>query len=156
MILDSTLEFADAQSVAAAAGTAVIGNQIDLATVGNALGDDIYVVITVDTGIITGGSAGTVRFQLVSDDNAALSSPTVHLQTGDFVTGATAIQAGAALLVVELPLCLYKQVGGTDANTYERYLGIRCVTATTTTTAGKINAFLTREPAAWKALAAGI
>jgi hypothetical protein len=31
MILDSLLEFADATSVAAAAGTALIGNVIDLA-----------------------------------------------------------------------------------------------------------------------------
>jgi hypothetical protein len=35
-----------------------------------------------------------------------------------------------------------------EGNVYERYLGILCVTATTTTTAGKINAFLTLDPPA--------
>jgi hypothetical protein len=34
---------------------------------------------------------------------------------------------------------------------YEQYLGILCVTATTTTTAGKINAFLTKDVAKWTA-----
>jgi hypothetical protein len=33
---------------------------------------------------------------------------------------------------------------------YERYLGILCVTVTTTTTAGTINAFLTLDPGRWK------
>jgi hypothetical protein len=38
-----------------------------------------------------------------------------------------------------------------EGNAYERYLGILCVTATTTTTAGAINAFLTKDVSKWKA-----
>jgi hypothetical protein len=37
--------------------------------------------------------------------------------------------------------------------TYERYLGVLCVTATTTTTAGTIDAFLTKDPSKWVATA---
>jgi hypothetical protein len=33
-----------------------------------------------------------------------------------------------------------------EGATYEEFLGILCITATTTTTAGKINAFLTTDP----------
>ena len=38
-----------------------------------------------------------------------------------------------------------------DVRRSERYLGIRCVTVTTTTTAGAITAFLTTNPAAYLA-----
>ena len=92
MILDSLLEFADATSVAAAAGTALIGDVIDLQEardIGN--GEPIYLVIQCDTSIITGGAAGTVKFQLASDAAAAIAtdgSATVHYDTGTIVTGA--------------------------------------------------------------------
>ena len=149
MILDSLLEFADATSVAAAAGTALIGDVIDLQEardIGN--GEPIYLVIQCDTSIITGGSAGTGKFQLASDAAAAIAtdgSATVHYDTGTIVTGAAGsglTAAGATIAAVALPM---------EGNAYERYLGILCVTATTTTTAGAINAFLTKDVSKWKA-----
>jgi hypothetical protein len=147
MILDSLLEFADATSVAAAAGTALIGDVIDLQEardIGN--GEPIYLVIQCDTAIITGGAAGTVRFQLVSDAQAAIAtngSATVHYDSGTIVTGAAGsglTAAGAMITAIALPM---------EGVAYEQYLGILCVTATTTTTAGKINAFLTKDVAKW-------
>lgn len=151
MILDERTEFADAVSVAAAAGTALIGDVIDAEVVrdlGN--GQPIYLVIVVDTEIITGGVAGTVEFQLVSDAQAAIAtdgSATVHYSTGTFVTDDAAanddkLSAGEVLACVALPL---------EGNAYERYLGILAVTGTTTTTAGAISAFLTLDPTGWKA-----
>lgn len=149
MILDSLLEFADATSVAAAAGTALIGDVIDLQEardIGN--GEPIYLVIQCDTSIITGGSAGTVKFQLASDAAAAIAtdgSATVHYDTGTIATGASGsglTAAGATIAAIALPM---------EGNAYERYLGILCVTATTTTTAGAINAFLTKDVSKWKA-----
>lgn len=148
MILDERNEFADATSVAAAAGTALIGDVIDLGTDGVNDVDNLYAVISVDTEIFTGGSAGTVQFFLVSDALATLGSATVanctlHAATAAFVTGGTgtqaALAAGKTLLQVALP-----------KGTYERYLGILCTTATTTTTSGKINAFLTPTPVTQK------
>lgn len=153
MIMDSRNEFADAVSVAAAAGTALIGNVIDLGAthrdIGN--GKTVYLILTVDTEIITAGSAGTVKFQLASDSTADLAtSPTIHYDSGTFATGAAAsnalLLAGKTLAVIALPL---------EGKVYERYLGILAVTATTTTTAGKINAFLTLDPAGWAAYAQG-
>lgn len=149
MILDNLLEFADATSVAASAGTALIGDVIDLQEardIGN--GEPIYLVIQCDTDIITGGSAGTVKFQLVSDAQAAIATngtATVHYDTGTIATGASGsglTDAGATIAAIALPM---------EGAVYERYLGILCVTATTTTTAGAINAFLTKDVAKWKA-----
>lgn len=149
MIIDSRLEFADAVSVAAAAGTALIGSQVDTGAVQRDIGsgEDLYLVINVDTAIITGGVAGTVQFALCSDDTASIATngtASYHWTSKAFATGATAVsplRAGDTIAAVELPM---------EGQAYERYLGILCVTGTTTTTAGKINAFLTKEPAVYK------
>lgn len=151
MIMDELLEFADAVSVAAAAGTALIGDVIDLGSaardIGN--GEQLYLVITVDTEIITGGSAGTLQFQLVSDAQAAIATDgtaTVHYASKLFVTDDAAAN-DAEMNAGGVPVCVALPLHGPP---YERYLGILAVTATTTTTAGKINAFLTKDPARWK------
>lgn len=150
MILDERTEFADAVSVAAAAGTALIGDVINLGDardIGN--GEPVYLMVQVDTEIITGGVAGTVEFQLVSDAQAAIAtdgSATVHATSGSFATGAAStnpdLAAGSTLLHIALPI---------EGVAYEQYLGILCVTGTTTTTAGAINAGLTADPHGWKA-----
>lgn len=153
MILDERLEFADAVSVAAAAGTALIGDVIDLEVardIGN--GRSMWFVITTDTEIITGGSAGTIKFQLASDAQAAIATDgtaTVHIDTGTFVTDDAAandaqMNAGGLICCIAVPL---------EGKVYERYLGVLAVIATTTVTAGKINAFLTLDPGKWKAYA---
>ena len=149
MILDELNEFADAVSVAAGTGTANIGDVIDLGStprdVGN--GEPIYLVITVDTSIITGGAAGTINFKLVSDSTgtpATDGSASLHYQSQDFVTdddALNALDAGATAVVVALPW---------EGVAYERYLGVQATIGTTTVTAGKINAFLTKDPAKWK------
>lgn len=154
MIMDERNEFCDAVSVAAAAGTALVGDVIDLTAAHRDIGsgEPIYLVITTDTEIITGGTAGTVKFQLASDSTADLAtSATIHFDTGTFVTDDSAansaqLNAGGVIACVALPM---------EGQVYERYLGILCVTATTTTTAGKINAFLTLDPAKWAAYAEG-
>lgn len=146
-IMDERNEFADAVSVAAAAGTALIGDVIDLGATARDIGQgqQLYFVITVDTEIITGGAAGTIKFQLASDAAAAIAtdgSATVHIDTGTFVTddaAANADELNAGGLVCAIPLPLEGQV-------YERYLGVLAVIATTTVTAGAINAFLTLDP----------
>lgn len=151
MIMDERLEFADAASVAAAAGTALIGDVIDLEVIGRDIGagEPMYLVITVDTSIITGGAAGTVQFELASDAQAAIAtdgSATVHWASKAFVTDDDALNELDAGYTIAVALPMHSP-------TYERYLGILAITATTTTTAGKINAFLTHDVAKWKAYA---
>lgn len=140
MILDERNEFADAESVAAAAGTALIGDVIDLEATGLDLNQvDLYLVIQCSTSIITGGTAGTIQFKLASDAQAAIATDgtaTEHFVTGTFVTDDDALNeldAGDYAAIVKLP----------NAPDYERYLGILAVIGTTTVTAGAINAFLT-------------
>lgn len=150
MIIDKRTEFCDAVSCnTGAAGTYNLGDVIDLGAVSPSrdLGGDmaLYLVVTVDTGITTAGSAGTVAFQLISDaQDAPLTNgtQTVHALSRSFVTGATAIAAGTVLFAIQLPI---------EGAVYERYLGIQQVTGTTALNAGKINAFLTEDVARWKA-----
>lgn len=151
MILDSLLEFADDESVAAAAGTALIGDVVDLGAavtdIGN--GESVYLVLkTGSTEIITGGVAGTIQFFLCSDSLATLgagvvASCTTHLTSSVLVTdddaaNSDALNAGGTIIVAQLP-----------QGTYERYLGILCTIGTTTVTAGTINAFLTKDASKW-------
>jgi hypothetical protein len=151
MIMDERLEFADATTAFGAAGTALLGDVVDLEVVrdiGN--GQPVYWVVTTGTEIITAGSAGTLKFQLVSDAQAAIAvdgSATVHLDTGTFVTGSAAanavqLNAGGVIACIALPI---------EGPVYERYLGTLAVTGTTATTAGTINSFLTLDPIKWKA-----
>lgn len=148
MILDKRNEFCDAVALnTGAAGTYVIGDQIDIGT-GRDLGGDmaLYLVIAAAVGIAA-GSAGTVTFQLVSADNAALTSnPVVHAQSAAFVTGTGTgtgtLKAGTTLFAIALPL---------EADAYKRYVGIRQVTGTAAITAGSVDAFLTEDVARWKA-----
>lgn len=150
MILDELNEFADAVSVANIAATINVGDQIDLQVVrdiGN--GQPVYLVITTAVEIITGGSAGTINFALVSDSvvpAAVDGSQTVHYRTRDFVTDDAAandalLNAGGVIACVALPL---------EGPAYERYLSVQAVIGTTTTTAGAINAFLTLDPKGYK------
>lgn len=149
MLLDAYAEFADAVAVNAAAGTALIGNVMDLGLphrdVGN--GEGTYFIVTIDTSIIA-ASAGGVQFQLVSDAQAAIAvdgSATVHYASKVFASNVIAstaaqLKAGAVAVCVELPL---------EGAVYEEFLGVLVVTSTATTTAGKINAFLTLDPYGW-------
>lgn len=155
MILDKRTEFADAVALnTGAAGTYLIGSQIDLSEardVGN--GDELYLVVTVATGIEVAASTGTVAFKLASDSTAAIdtSTSTVHYTSPEFATSTTSdtttLAAGTVLFAVPLPI---------EGNAYERFLGILQVTGTTAISAGAINAFLTADVQKWKAYADAI
>lgn len=147
MIIDKRNEFADAVLCnTGAAGTYNIGDVIDIGALRDLGGDrSLHLVVSVDTGIITGGTAGTVAFQLASDAQDPLlvnGTQTVHAVSRAFPTGATAIAAGTVLFAVQLPL---------EGAAYERYVGVQQVTGTTALTAGRVNAFLTADVARWKA-----
>lgn len=158
MIFDKQNEFADAVSVAQAAGTYNLGNQIDLIDLRDVgAGRPLWLVINVATAIVTGAAAGTLRFRVVSDDTAAISTTTcsVHLQSPDFVTDDDpTIPVGTQLFCAALPLCqefVSKSVAGVFVTTgagapYERFLGVQFIVGTTTITAGAVNAFLTLDP----------
>lgn len=145
MFIDRNLEFCIAQDVSAVVGTEVIATAINLKNAGiriNIGSPSMYLVILVQNTFTSGGAA-TVQFRLVSDSTDPAStdgSETRHWQSPAFAY--TALTAGKAI-IVPLP-------SGIPA--YERYLQLQVVTATATTTAGTISAFLTVNPQDWQAL----
>lgn len=146
MYLDARNEFCDATSAILAIGNAIIGNVIDTKpattspnTVTDLEGSELYFVMQVDTTFV--GATSTTKFELASDSTADLAtSKTVH-----FATAAIPV----ATLVAGYLICAVKLPSGS----YERYLGVWETVATANVTAGKVNAFLTRDPALFRAYA---
>jgi hypothetical protein len=141
MILDERTEFCDATALnTGAAGSYLIGDVVDL-SVARDLGGDmaLYLVVTVGTTATSGGSA-TGTFNLVTDDNASLSSPTTVVSSRAWPVAS--MTAGTTLMAVQLPM---------EGTAYERYIGIQQVTGTAAFTAGTVNAFLVDDVARWKA-----
>jgi hypothetical protein len=141
MIISQLDLFCSALAVNATAGTALRGDVIDIGPVSRDIGagQPTYFIVVVTTAF-TGGAA-TVNIQLASDAAAAIAtngSASVHYQTGAIPIAN--LIAGKAY-VVALP----------QGVTYERYLGVLVTTATATTTAGSISAFLSPDPTGWKA-----
>lgn len=146
-ILDERTEFADAVSIAHAAGEVILGDVIPLDTAGMNLGNSmtpVYLVISVDTSLDSTGGASTVAFKLMSHSTATITAGATHLTTAAF-TEAQAV-AGTILLCVALPQA-----------EYGKYLGLSYTIAGETSTAGKVNAYLTMDPPnGWKAYADAI
>jgi hypothetical protein len=141
MILDERGEFCDATALnTGAAGSYLLGDVVDLGVARDLGGDQaVYLVVTVDTAATSGGSA-TGQFNLVTDDNSSLSSPTVLVSSVAWPVAS--MTAGKTLMAVQLPM---------EGTAYERYIGIQQVTGTAAFTAGKVNAFLVDDVARWKA-----
>ena len=150
MILDERSEFCDAVSCIQAASTvALIGDVMDLGAAGENQGTvepPLFLVITVDTEFASANSNPT-SFKLVSDAQAALAvdgTASEHIVSPLLAAGATQFPAGRRF-VFALP---------SPGVAYERYLGVLLTTGAGASgiTAGKINAFLTKDAgAAFKA-----
>lgn len=136
-LMDRLATFGENVDLSQTTGTYVLTNQIDLQAaaidVGN--GKPLYLNIVVDEAFST-GSSPTIEFQLVSDDNAALSSPTIHLSSGAIA---------AANLTLNKRLSFAIPASGLA---FERYLGVRALIAVATTTTGTVTAWLGWEPCA--------
>jgi len=147
-ILDKLTEFADATSVGTPNNTTVnVGSQIDLSLIGRELGNGqpLYVIISIDTAITSGGAA-TPKFLVSSDSTAAIAvdgTQTTHVQT-DAV--AIANYAAGKRWVLPLP------TSDAALHTYERFLGVQVQeTAGQALTGGTISAYLSLDPQLWKA-----
>ena len=134
MILDERVEFANDTTLPTATGTNNIGDVVDLSAgvpvqtatrIGADASKQIFVHFTVKTAVTSGGAA-TVAFQVVTADDAALTTNVViHNQT-DAIPVASLVAGYRE--IVALP----QKVGG-------RYLGIRENVATAALTAGAID-----------------
>ena len=145
MIIDSKLAFCTALDVSAgAAGTATVGDQIDLDTVGRRLGSGqpMEFTIQVSTDFASAGAA-TVQFRIVSDSVAPAATDgteTVHVASDVF--SYTELTKGKRIIL--------RMPGGTPA--FERYLALQVVTGTAATTAGAISAALVMDAQDWEAM----
>lgn len=143
MIIDKYNEFADAVALGTSGtGRQLVGSQIDLGSVARDIGNgqQLYLVIQVDTTVTSGGSA-TVQFELVSDASAAIATngtASVHFTSQSFAVAS--LTAGTLVAAVALPM-----------DDYEQFLGIIANVGTAALTAGKINAFLTTDVSKWAA-----
>ena len=143
MLLDKNLTFTE-NGATGNTGTRVVGDVIDLGTPARDIGagQPVFLNIRVRTGITVASSTGTIRYQLVSaSDDAITSSVVVHAQTGDLTTSTTAIAAGTEIANIAIP-------AGTS---YGRYLAVREVVGTTNTNAGAVSAFLSKQQPAYTA-----
>lgn len=139
MILDKQNMFSEAQDLAQAAGNYLSTNTIDLGSPGSPVVGGIVSdvgrgmpleVICQITETFTSGGAATVQAQLVMADNAALSSNLTILDETPAIALATLI-AGYQFRLRAIPQGITK-----------RYLGMRYVIGTATTTAGEITSGL--------------
>jgi hypothetical protein len=140
MLIDERLTFAWDEAPEGSAGTTVLGDVIDLTEeVDQGEGYPLYLVIKIGTATAGGTS---IDFQLITADNAALSSGDVTLySTGAIATAA--MTAGATVAMIAIPKADYK-----------RYLGMK-ITEVGTFSAGTIKAFITQDPPAWRAYPEG-
>lgn len=140
MFLDAQTEMSAAQAVTA---TAVSTNVIDLTPLKSAkrnvgAGQPLFVVIHVPEAAAAVGAA-TVNFQIVTDDNAALSSPTVLYDSGSIAK--TALTLNREPIVIAIP------------DGAEKYLAMNYVVGTGPLTAGKFSARVVLDPQRWAAYA---
>ena len=158
MQLDSRLEFVTpsgglgfALGAAAAGSTTLFPNAIPISNIRNlGVGEPLYVVVTADTDCISSVGSATVTFDLITDDNGALSSPTIVMSSPAFtvtlLTTTTALKARTKLWQARLPD--FPRVGS------ELFLGMQFRVATNPLVAGGyIKAALTPAPSAWQAYA---
>lgn len=143
MILDESLEFCAATSAAASAGTALVGDVIDLSAAAKQpfVGQTIYLVITVTTAFASAGAA-TVTFKLATDATSTVANDGSATDIAVSRTYAyTALTAGTRIVI---PVPWTPNV--------ERYAGLLVVTAAATTSAGAITAGLMMDaPPSWQA-----
>lgn len=140
MLIDTRTTFAWETALAGSAGTAKIGDAIDLSVESNmGEGYPMYLVISMSEAAAGGTSAA---FNLVTADDEALTTNAVTLlSTGAIVTAD--LPAGALAIVVAIPKA-----------DYARWLGLTA-TEVGTFSAGSIRAFLTQDPPAWRAYPEG-
>jgi hypothetical protein len=125
MILDKNLLVSNAQAVTSSGAST---DYIDFGAIGEAFGNELYLVVQVDTTATASGSA-TVNFQLESDsDSGFATAKVVNFDSG--AIGKASLVAGAEIVKVKLPIGI------------KRYARLYYTVATGPLTAGKFNAFL--------------
>jgi hypothetical protein len=136
MILDKQLMFSDQQNLAQAAGSYLSTNTVDLGATGSTFhgsppddfgkGSPKRLLAEVTTAFTSGGS-GTLQVQVVTADDAALTSNLT-------------VQAETPVLALATLVAGYQVPLNIAAGIKQRYLGLRYIIGTATMTAGAVSA----------------
>ena len=134
MYVDKLLLVSDEQDVGAGAGTQVSSDSIDLMVARRMWGNrQLYMIFIIDETFLTSTS---IEFEVITDSASGLDdTPTKQISTGAIAIGS--LTAGRA------PICLPI---GSAIGTEERYLGARYTEGGSSSTAGKITAFIAVDP----------
>lgn len=130
MFLDAQNLFSNAQAITAAANSTNVIDTRDVRDIGS--GEDIYIFLTVTTSFTDSGSDSTLAVALVTDDNAALSSPAT---VRTLVTLPALTAAGTTL---------YFKLEAENLVAFQRYIGLVYTPAGGNLTTGSITAGLVR------------
>jgi hypothetical protein len=136
MYVDNFLMFSKAQVVTEAVNST---SHIDLGSAYHdiGVGEDLYIVVQVETTLTDGGSNTGTLVTLQSDSDVAFGSATTAVQTlGSFDDGAV---AGTQIVHRIAP------------GITERYINLRYAPAGANLTGGKFTAFITTNPSMWSA-----
>ena len=132
MYIDKLLLMSDAQ-VVCNAGTELSTDVIDLTAARKMWGgNQLYVVIIVDTSFVT---ATSINFQVVTDTTADLATPTVQIETGAIAIASLTLKRAPIVIPI-----------GSALGTEEQYLGMNYVLAGSNATAGAVTAFVAFDP----------
>ena len=128
MFIDSLLLLSDSQIICNAA-TELSTNTVNLGAARKIWGGkQLYVVIVIDVAI---ASVTSINFQVVTDTEETLATPTVQIETGAIAQAS--LTAGRAPIVIPI---------GSALGTEEQYLGINYVLAGSPNATGKVTAFV--------------
>ena len=144
MICDRENQFSDAQVVTTGSENGILStDKMDLGVARNiGAGEELWIVVIVDTTFTSSGSDDTLAVDLVTDDNPGLNSPTVIQRLGTF----PAVSAAGTAIKARVPY----------SADYERYICLKYTAATGPLTAGAVTAVMTKNIDAFKAYADAI
>ena len=141
MYVDALLTFSDAQAITSAAGST---NTIDLSAVRDiGTGEDLYLVVSVQTALTHGGSNTSTAVAIEGDSTESFSPD------GTFTIGSFAAAAAAGTTLIA-------KLSPGSAPLQYRYIRLKYTPAGADLTGGKFDAFITKDIAKFAAYADAI
>lgn len=129
MIVDAQLLFSDAQAITAPAAST---NLVDFRAVRDiGLGENLYVVTTVDVAMTDAGSDSTLQVDLETDDSASFGSPAL----GQILYTLPAVSAAGRIFIARI------QPGALN----ERFARLNYSPANGNLTTGSFTSFITHD-----------
>lgn len=147
MFIDAKLQFSDAQTITtnSESGVGIVSaNTINLGAAGLQIGtgEQLYVVVGVDTAMTSAGSNDPMSIYLITDDDSALGSPVVLQKLMTF----PAVSAAGTMLFCPIA----------PGHTYLQYLGLKYMSDDGALTAGAFSAFIVKDIQAYTSYADAI